>query len=87
MFGFSIQKLLFTGLAIAAVWYAFKWLGRVQAQKRAVDRQEARRMKESGPAKGKSPEVEDMVECATCGAFVAAQGMRNCGKTDCPYPE
>lgn len=87
MFGFSLQKLLFTGLAIAAVWYAFKWLGRMQAQQREVARENAKRMKESGPSKGKTPEVEDMVECTTCGAFVASQGTRHCGKTDCPYPE
>ncbi|MAY65831.1 MAG: hypothetical protein CMM77_01740 [Rhodospirillaceae bacterium] len=87
MFGFSIQKLLFTGLAIAAVWYGFKWLTRMQARQREVARDNAKRMKESGTSKSKTPEVEDMVECPTCGAYVAAQGMRHCGKSDCPYPE
>ncbi|MEQ9557117.1 MAG: hypothetical protein RIG67_15210 [Rhodospirillales bacterium] len=82
MFGFSIQKLLFTGLAIAAVWYAFKWLGRVQAQKRALDRQDARRMKDTGPSKGKTPEVEDMVECPHCGAFVPSDGSHRCDELD-----
>jgi uncharacterized protein len=87
MFGFSIQKLLFTAIAIAAVWYAFKWLGRVQAQKKTVAREKAREMKNPGASGAARPDVEDMVECPTCGAFVAASGPRNCGKTDCPYPE
>jgi len=90
MLGFSIQKLLFTAAAIALVWYGFKWLGRMQAQKKALARKEAQRMAREGTSKSgtakAAPEVEDMVECATCGSFVAATGTRNCGKTDCPYP-
>ncbi|PIW27008.1 MAG: hypothetical protein COW30_12210 [Rhodospirillales bacterium CG15_BIG_FIL_POST_REV_8_21_14_020_66_15] len=87
MFGFSLPKLLFTALAIAAVWYGFKWLGRVQARQKELARERARRMKDTGTPRGRAPEVEDMMECPTCGAFVAASGPRNCGKTDCPYPE
>jgi len=30
MLGFSIQKLLFTVAAIFAVWYGFKWVGRMK---------------------------------------------------------
>lgn len=82
MFGFSIQKLLFTGLAIAAIWYAFKWLGRMQAEKRKVDRQQARKMKDSGASTAKTPEVEDMVECPHCGAFVPTDGSHRCDELD-----
>jgi|TARA_B100000405_G_C16697343_1_gene414984 hypothetical protein len=86
MFGFSIQKLLFTGLAIAAVWYAFKWLGRVQAEKTKVAREQARKMKDSGgsgpAARNAEPGVEDMVECPHCGAFVPADGSHRCDKLD-----
>lgn len=82
MFGFSIQKLLFTGIAIAAIWYAFKWLGRVQAEKRQVDRKQARRMKDSAAAAPKGPTVEDMVECPHCGAFVPDDGSHRCDELD-----
>ncbi|MEK9672780.1 MAG: hypothetical protein VW268_09805 [Rhodospirillaceae bacterium] len=88
MFGFSIQKVLFTVAAIALVWYGFKWLGRVQARRNELAREQARRMREeakSGVARGSAPEVEEMVECSTCGSFVAAQGAKNCGKPDCPH--
>ncbi len=90
MFGFSIQKILFTVAAIAIIWWGFKWLGRVQAQKKELAREKARRMKREGTrgssAKGAEPAVEEMIECPECGVFVAASGARHCGKADCPYP-
>ena len=94
MLGFSIQKLLFTAIAIAAVWYGFKWLGRVQERNKQVARERARRMKAEATQGGAgratagaraNPDVEEMVECPTCGAFVAATGASNCGKSRCPY--
>ena len=85
MFGFSIQKLLFTLLVIAVVWYGFKMLARLQerrdsaaAGKRAPQRRGARA---SAPA-----DAEDMVACALCGTFVAPAHARSCGRDDCPYP-
>lgn len=90
MFGFSITKLLFTAAAIIAVWYGFKYVGRMQerqkelAEERARAAKQAKRSGTGGAAKGGSG-VEDMVECPACGAFVAA-GSRACGKENCPYP-
>jgi len=90
MFGFSATKLLFTVAAIAIVWWGFRWLGRVQRERRDLAKREARRMKEEGAAaqarSGGNPGVEDMVECRECGSFVASSGARNCGRADCPYP-
>ncbi len=96
MFGFSIQKLLFTAAVIMAVWYGFKWLGQMKI-KRDRERARLRRgAKEAGAARSRteSPSVsegdpdgaEDMVECGTCGAFVTARGGRSCGRDECPYP-
>ncbi|MGB0672183.1 MAG: hypothetical protein ACPGNT_11865 [Rhodospirillales bacterium] len=87
MFGFSLTKILFTVLAIAAVWYGFKWFNRMQDQRRQTEAVGASRGKPSpasgGPAK---PSVEDMVKCKACGDYVAAGSARNCGRPDCPYP-
>lgn len=92
MFGFSLQKLLFTGIVIAAIWYGFKWIGRLQERNDALSRERARRMKaedalnkSAGSGGRATPEVEEMIECPTCGAFVPAVGARNCGKSGCPY--
>ena len=30
-------------------------------------------------------EAEDMVQCPACKAYVAARGVRSCGRADCPY--
>ncbi|MBC8338096.1 MAG: hypothetical protein ISR51_01135 [Rhodospirillales bacterium] len=93
MFGFSIQKLLFTVAVIMAVWYGFKWVGRIKDQR---DKERARLKREGKKGGGAaSPraaatddfdDAEEMVECASCGAFVQARGARSCGRDDCPYP-
>ena len=93
MLGFSIQKLLFTVAVIVAVWYGFKWVGRMK-EVRDEERGKLRRQAQdgaggvqagsgSGAAAG---DAEEMVECPACGAFVAAQGAKSCGREDCPYP-
>ncbi len=99
MLGFSIQKLLFTVAVVVAVWYGFKWVGRMKQirDKEAKDR--LRRDAQSGNkggnggggASGGAPgephaDAEEMVECAVCGAFVAVRGAKSCGLDDCPYP-
>ena len=96
MFGFSIQKLLFTVAVIMAVWYGFKWLGRMKIKRdrdRARLRRDARgggaarsRTESPGNSDGDPDGAEDMVECSACGAFVAGKGARSCGRADCPYP-
>lgn len=88
MFGFSLTKLLFTVVVILIVWHGFKWIGRVQEQRRAELREQrdaARHRAAAAPRPGPR-EVEDMVECPACGAFVPARGAGHCGRADCPYP-
>lgn len=83
MLGFSIGKLLVTAVAILLVWYGFKYMGRmgeVRPDKVASKSSRAKKKKES------TAEVEDLVECAVCGAFVSATGAAGCGRDDCPYP-
>ncbi len=92
MLGFSIQKLLFTAAVVVAVWYGFKWVGRMK-KVRDREREKLRRQagKETsggapGDASGASDDTEEMMECPACGAFVAAQAPKSCGKAECPYP-
>ena len=83
MFGFSFTKLLVLAAIIAAVWYGFKWVGRVEEL-----RKEALRRAEAGAREQKmrSTPSEDMVRCPSCGTYVAPRAARSCGRSDCPYP-
>ena len=85
MFGFSIQKLLFTVLVIVIVWYGFKWLARLQ-DRRENKVAERRRRAGRGRRPDTSADVEDLTECVLCGIYVAAPRARSCGREDCPYP-
>ncbi|HIP79851.1 MAG TPA: hypothetical protein EYH07_15485 [Kiloniellaceae bacterium] len=78
MFGLpSIQKLIVLGLVIAAVWYGFKFLGRLQQARKAEAKLragEAKKPKKTGTERsseaGGGKEVADLVQCPACGAYV-----------------
>ncbi len=87
MFGFSISKLMVLAGIVAAVWYGFKFVGRLeQARKDAA--KTAKTTASGGAAasaKSAAPrDVEEMVSCPICGDYVAAQGASACDRTDCP---
>ncbi len=89
MFGLSLTKILFTLAVIVIVWQGYRWLGRMQTRRNAIARETARGSGRGGPAATAAPspaEVEDMVECTVCGAFVPARGAVSCGRGECPYP-
>ena len=91
MFGLSFSKVLFTILAVLAVWYGYRWYGRVQARRRAeLDehmRRDVRGAAAGGPRRtAGTAKVEDLIPCETCGAYVPARGARACGRAGCPYP-
>ncbi len=90
MFGLSLTKILFTLAVVIIVWQGYKWLGRMQTRRDAIARETARGSGRGGRAAAAavpSPaEVEDMVECTVCGAFVPARGAVSCGRGECPYP-
>ncbi|MBT4907386.1 MAG: hypothetical protein HON62_10930 [Rhodospirillaceae bacterium] len=76
MFGFSFQKILVLIVIIVVVWYGFKAAGRIKAKReKQVDGDKA-----SG-----SIDSQDMVKCAACGHYLAADKLVNCGRDDCPY--
>ncbi len=91
MFGIlSLQKLLVLAAVIAAVWYGFKFVGRLQDQRNAERklgaggnrRPKARWRRAVRPA---APEAEDMVACPVCQTYVQAQGASRCERANCPY--
>mgnify|MGYP006444326927 CR=1 FL=1 len=84
MFGFSLSKLLFTILVIGAVWYGFKWIGRLQSRSGARGRV---RGADASPSEAPQPlEAQEMVQCAVCGDYVAAGAVVDCQRAECPYP-
>jgi uncharacterized protein len=92
MFGIpSIQKLIVLAAVIALVWYGFKFVGRLQDQRKAnggLGARAARRRKTRGRSSSAEPAVqdaEDMVACPVCQAYVQARGATRCDRSDCPY--
>ncbi len=89
MFGFSISKLIVLAAVIAAVWYGFKFIGRLdKARKLAakLTRDAARDVAGAEPAAEPAAETEDMERCEVCDAYVSARDPASCGRADCPYP-
>ena len=83
-------KLLVLILVIAAVWYGFKYLSRLDAKRKADKKLRERDSGTAARSRGAAPaatetDAEDMVQCPTCGAYVAARGTTSCGRADCPY--
>jgi uncharacterized protein len=80
--GFSLTKLVLLGVVIAALWLGFRYMSRVEAIRRSL-REELSRRRNPGATPAK--EVEDLVKCAHCGAYVAARNASACGRPACPW--
>ena len=74
MFGISLSKILLTGAVILAVWYGFKYLGRLGGRISGSD----------GDNDGTAATVEDLRRCDVCGTFVAPDATPICDRDDCP---
>ncbi len=91
MFGFSLQKLLVLAAVVAAVWYGFKWVSRLQQARDAAAGGPPKKSRWPGAAWRKAKTAppqdaaEDMTECPVCRTYVSARGPANCGRADCPY--
>jgi uncharacterized protein len=85
MFGLpSLSKLIVLGLVVAAVWYGFKFISRLDAQRKAdaaAGKRPARKQKAEA-----EPEAETvaMVACRQCGAYVPENGKSSCEHEGCP---
>ena len=77
MLGLSLSKIALTAAVIFAVWYGFKYLGRLTGSS-----------KSSGGPRDRSaagPTVEDLQKCDVCGTFVAPNSAVTCDRADCPH--
>jgi hypothetical protein len=84
MFGIGFSKLAVLVGIIVAIWYGFKFVGQLdKARKQAKGDNKPPR--QSGGGGGSTPEVEDTVQCPTCGAYVVAKTASPCERPDCPY--
>jgi hypothetical protein len=86
MLGFGFSKLVVLIILILAIWYGFKYVGRVEEVRQSLRR--AREAAQRGANRGGSSpkiEAEDMVKCRICDAYVAARGAARCGRSDCPW--
>ena len=87
----SIQKLLLLAAILGAVWYGFKFVGRLKDERDAAAKKRGEPARQSNPWKGRQaassqvPEAEEMVQCPVCKTYVAAKGAASCGRPDCPY--
>ena len=79
MFGGFLGKLLLLVLVVAAVWFGWRYVQRLQQT--LAKREEPKRAPKPEP---RGIASEDMVKCRACGAYVAAAAGR-CGRADCPF--
>ncbi len=71
----TLPKLILIVVVIAAVWWFFR---RARAR-----RDESRSNAKGTTSSGAVKQVEDMVQCRKCGAYVPL-GAPRCGKENCP---
>lgn len=83
MFGFGLTKLIVLVAIVAAVWYGFKLVGRLDEARRQQGGGDAPRRRAARAEK--AGEVEDTVRCPVCGAYVVAKSASPCERPDCPY--
>lgn len=89
---------MFTKIAIlvaiiSVVWFGFRYFERRQniadGRRRTGERTFGERLRKSLREKensGPDPmEIEDTEQCPVCKAYVAVEGVSNCGKPKCPY--
>ncbi len=89
MFGFSLPKLIFTIVAVLAIWHGFKWFTRYQ-EDRLANRGKVRKGGGAAAprARPSEPEIdsEEMIKCPVCETYVSASAAVSCGRDGCPYP-
>jgi hypothetical protein len=76
MFGFGLSKLLVLAIIVAAVWYGFKFISR-------LDRQRKQKLSEEN--KKATDSIGEMEKCPVCSTYVVAAQAANCGRPGCPY--
>lgn len=91
MLGISLGKLLVLIAILVAVWYGFKYIGRLQEIERGErphgKRTMSERMRKATRGKGQKSDkvVEDTEQCPVCKTYVAVGAPHDCKKDKCPY--
>lgn len=88
MLGFSLTKLLFTVAVVVLVWVVARHAGRIlrggQMGENRADR--VRRAAESvtraRTARADEPPTVDLIQCPSCGNYIARGSTCNCGYKD-----
>ena len=75
-----ILKLILLVLAVAVVWYGFRFYKRLEAA-----RQELLKRQAEADAKRATPVSAEAIECPRCGTYFATPKPAACGRADCPY--
>ena len=79
MFGLlSLPKLLLTAAIIAGVWYGFKWLNQRQTQIKRSAQSQRRHTKKTTYSENCDTDIEEMLPCRDCGAYVAKGSKHRC---------
>lgn len=76
MFGFGIGKIIVLAAIVAAVWYGFKFLNRLNQNR-------ARAAAENKSQKTES--IDKMIKCSACGTYAVDTGATRCGACGTPY--
>lgn len=76
MFGFGFGKLLVLAIIVAAVWYGYKFIGRLDKQRKEKVAKDKKKTTES---------VGKMEKCPVCDTYLVAAQAENCGRPGCPY--
>lgn len=76
MFGFSIAKIAVLIAVVGAVWSAYKFIGRLEEQRRADGR--ATPSRPAGRQAPKGPEPVDLVRCQRCGSYIEPGAEHDC---------
>jgi hypothetical protein len=80
MFGLlSLPKLILTVAIVMGVWYGFKWLNQRQAQIKWAAKNKRRKPKKAAYSQPDEPDIEEMMPCPNCGAYVAKGSNHRCG--------
>ena len=76
MFGFGFGKIVLLILIIVAVWYGYKFVGRLEQN---------RKQRLAEQKKQASDSSSSMEKCRVCGTYVVSESAKDCGKSNCPY--
>ena len=76
MFGFGIGKIIVLAAIIAAVWYGYRFVNRLdQNRKREAEKSKLE----------KTETINKMVKCPSCGTYAVDSGAARCGVCGSPY--